>query len=127
MDALIHWLRPGIAAKRRSRESHKRLRMLLLLLSVHTSMTAAADPPHNVLVIYSDDRLLPANLELDAALRESLARRAGRPVEIYAEFLEGLRFSGAAYEATMSAFLAKKYSEIVPEVVVLGGAPATRF
>ena len=127
MDALIHSKNPSIARRRRLRESVDLTSLLLLLMSLCLSLSAAAEPVRNVLVIYSDNRLLPANLEVDGALRESLVGSAARPIELYSEFLDRSRFAGDAYEATTSTFLAQKYSASVPDVVVAGGEYALRF
>ena len=131
MDASIHSRNPSIAQLRRRGEliaakAGGCLILLWIALSV-APWPAAADPVHNVLVVYSDNRLLPANLEIDAALREALIGPTKSPVELYTEFLDRSRFAGAAYEATTSTYLAEKYSASVPEVVVAGGEYALRF
>jgi len=127
MDALIHSRRPSIAPLRRRRDSGDLKTLLLLWLSLCLALPAMADPVRNVLVVYSDNRLLPANLEVDSALRESLIGAPGRPIELFTEFLDRSRFAGDAYEATTSTFLAQKYASTAPEVIVAGGEYALRF
>ncbi len=117
MDALIHSINPSIAQRRRRRELVDLKSVLLLLISACLSLSAAAEPVRNVLVIYSDNRLLPANVEVDGALRDALVAATGRPVELFSEFLDRSRFAGDAYESTTSTFLAQKYSANVPDVV----------
>ena len=129
MDASIHSRNPGIAQLRRRGVliAAKAVGCLILLCMSLTIAPAAADPVRNVLVIYSDNRLLPANLEVDAALREALVGPTKSGVELYTEFLDRSRFAGAAYEATTSTYLAEKYANALPEVVVAGGEYALRF
>ncbi len=127
MEALIHSINPSIAHLRRPRKSGDLKSVLLLAMSLCLSLPAVADPVRNVLVIYSDNRLLPANLEVDSALRESLVGTTARPIELYTEFLDRSRFAGDAYEATTSTFLAQKYSSSAPEVLITGGDYALRF
>ncbi len=64
----------------------------------------------NVLVIYSNGRLLPANVEADRGLREGLAGAAGPAANVFDEFLDVPRFGGAEFVETMSAFLRGKYA-----------------
>ena len=130
MDASIHSRNPSIAQLRRRGDliAAKAVGCLILLcMSLSVAPSAVADPVRNVLVIYSDNRLLPANLEVDAALREALVGPTKSGVELYTEFLDRSRFAGAEYEATTSAYLAEKYANALPEVVVAGGEYALRF
>ncbi len=80
---------------------------------------------HAVLVVFSDNRLLPVDVEVDEALRGTLAQSTD--VDVYTEFLDRSRFSGAAYEAAMVDLLRTKYANPAPEAVVAGGLYATQF
>lgn len=84
--------------------------------------TTAAQAPL-VLVIYSNNRLLPANVEADQGLREAIPHS----VEQRAEFLDAPRFVGDAYLAATTLFLKEKYAARPPAVVVAAGAEALRF
>ena len=81
----------------------------------------------NVLVIYSNGRLLPANVEADRGLREALSGGAGPAVNVFDEFLDVPRFSGAAFQASMSTYLREKYAAQRPSVIVAGGPEALTF
>lgn len=81
----------------------------------------------NVLVIYSNGRLLPANVEGDHGLREGLKDSAGHAVNVFDEFLDIPRFSGPAYFNAMTAYLHQKYGSHPPDVIVVGGAEALFF
>lgn len=95
--------------------------------------TAAAVAPafgaqaRTVLVIFSDNRLLPANLEADQALRDAIVGSEERPVELFAEFLDRAHFNDDAYEATLAKYLREKYAKRRPDVIVTGGTYALAF
>jgi signal transduction histidine kinase len=82
---------------------------------------------HNVLVLYANGRLLPANVEADRALVERFAARADLSVALASEFLDSPRFGGEAYERAMADFLREKYAAAPPEVVIAGGQAALEF
>jgi C4-dicarboxylate-specific signal transduction histidine kinase len=81
----------------------------------------------NVLVLYSNNRLLPANIEIDRGLRETIAQVAGRNVSVFAEFLGAPVFSGQAFEQDTAHYLRRKYSGHPPQVVVVAGDEAFEF
>lgn len=80
-----------------------------------------------VLVIYSNNRLLPANIEADRGLREVLTDTPDRDVELFSEFLDLPAFSGPTYHRTVVSYLADKYAVRRPEVIVAGGGAAFEF
>jgi signal transduction histidine kinase len=87
----------------------------------------AAPKAANVLVLYSNGRLLPANVEGDRGLREALVDGTGHAVNVFDEFLDIPRFSGPAYFSAMTAYLHQKYGPYPPDVIVVGGAEALVF
>lgn len=101
--------------------------LVLLSLCMASSQTAAAAETRNVLVLYSNSRLLPANLAAEQGLRETLVSTPERRVELYAEFLDVPRFGGDAYSRTIATYLREKYREHPPDVVVAAGDAALDF
>ncbi len=81
-----------------------------------------------ILLLFSNDRLLPANVELDEGLRSALGEE-GRDgvVEIFAEFLDAVRFPGPERAATMETYLRARYAPGNPDVVVAMGDLALEF
>jgi signal transduction histidine kinase len=79
-----------------------------------------------VLVLYENNRLLPANVEADRGLIRVVAAH-GEPVEVSAEFLDYPRFGGDDYVGTISTYLREKYRTHPPAVVVAGGNGALAF
>lgn len=84
---------------------------------------APAGENRHVLVLYSNDRLLPANLEFEAGLREILADST----ELSTEFLDYPRFDGESYIRALALFLNEKYARRPPTVLVVGGEEALGF
>ena len=100
--------------------------LIAVCLQVSSPPVLAADA-HNVLVLYSNGRLLPANIEVDRGLAGVFATRPDLPVDASAEFLERAKFRGEAYERTLVAYLREKYAAHPPEVIVTGGEGALEF
>ncbi len=84
---------------------------------------APAGENRSVLVLYSNHRLLPANLEFEAGLRETLANST----ELNAEFLDYPRFDGESYMRALTTFLREKYALRPPAVLVVGAEGALDF
>ena len=84
----------------------------------------AQRPTKRVLVFYSDERLVPANIIVDEAIPATFAADASHRIELYSEFLDGVRFPGE--EQRQREFLREKYRERSPDLVmaVSGGALA---
>lgn len=81
-----------------------------------------------VLLLYSNDRLLPANLQFDEGLRTALdpdGRQAR--VAIFYEFLDATRLGGTRHEELMEYYLRERYREAPPSVLVAAGTQALRF
>ena len=86
----------------------------------------ATRAPRRVLVLYSDNRLLPANLQFDASLREALRPHDGEPIDYCSEFLDEVRFP-AHHQERMFDLLRAKYGENPPDVIVAFALPALDF
>jgi hypothetical protein len=99
--------------------------MLLILNLVGTGAAGEASTPvQRVLVLYSDERLLPANIIVDEAIRAAFAVGTSNRVEFYSEFLNVARFPGEEEEQQQRDFFRDKYRERLPdlEFAVSGGA-----
>ncbi|MDM0072143.1 ATP-binding protein [Variovorax sp. J31P207] len=77
----------------------------------------AADA-RNVLVLYSNGRLVPANVDVERGFKSSIVDSADRPVEIFSEFLDYPEFVGEDYENTVTTYLRNKFAKRPPDVVV---------
>jgi PAS domain S-box-containing protein len=83
--------------------------------------------PPRVLLLYSNDRLLPANLRFDSGFREVLDQGFGERYELFTEFLDAVRFPGEQRNDAMAASLRVRYKERPPQVLVAGGPEALDF
>ena len=80
-----------------------------------------------VLVIFSDDRLLPANIVADEALRKALMAGRGNQIEFYSEYLDASRFPGEFQDVRRRDYLRDKYAGLQPDLIFAGGSAATDF
>jgi C4-dicarboxylate-specific signal transduction histidine kinase len=104
-----------------------RLLALVLLCALAWPCAAWAAEVHRVLVLYSNGRLLPANVEGDRAIAERLAQRTDLRIELSSEFLDSPRFSGEAYERAVADYLRTKYAAEPPQVLVAAAEEALAF
>lgn len=91
------------------------------------SVWAQTAPGRNVLVLFSNGRLLPANVEIDRGLSEGFALRPDVQTELSVEFLDAPKFSGPAYADTVAAYLRDKYAASAPEAIIAMGPEALTF
>ena len=102
--------------------------MLVIIASTGSGLVAQPTTPlRRVLVLYSDERLLPANIIADEAIRATFAEDAENRIEFHSEFLDVSRFPGEAQQQRERDFLRDKYRERPPDLVIAGGGPALEF
>jgi len=89
--------------------------------------TASAIAAKNVLILYSNNRLVPGNVAVDRGLVAALSSGGGRTVRIYSEFLDQPEFSGNAYEDLVVAYLHGKYAASPPDAMVAVSDSALSF
>ncbi len=100
--------------------------MVSCIACVAPAAVLAADA-RNVLVIFSDSRQLPANVEAEQALHQTIVSTEERPVDLYAEFLDRSHFDSESYPETTVRYLREKYAVRAPDVVVAGGTYALQL
>ena len=95
------------------------------------SLAAAVPTPpatdRSVLVLYSNGRLLPANVEFDQGLRAALSAAPGSGREVFDEFIDIPRFDTSEHLRTMETYLRDKYAHRPPTLLVTAGEEALRF
>jgi hypothetical protein len=99
--------------------------MLPILNLAGTSAAGQAPAAgQRVLILYSDERLLPANIIMDEAIRTAFAGGTKNRVEFYSEFLDVARFPGDEQQQRQRNFFRDKYRERPPNLVIAvsGGA-----
>ena len=95
--------------------------------SAEIPAAAAMKQSQRVLVLYSDERLLPANIAIDEAIRATFAASTGNQVEFYSEFLDRTRFPGDTQEQRQRDFFRDKYRERPPDLVIAVSGAALAF
>ena len=81
-----------------------------------------------VLVLFSNDRLLPANQEIEKGLRRAFAGNHGDPtVDLFGEFLDTVRFPDPAMAAAIERFLRDRHQSKPPAVCIAIGPQALDF
>jgi signal transduction histidine kinase len=105
----------------------RRLRWLIAALALVLANVAGADETRQLLVLYSNNRLLPANIAVDAGLRESIASGREQSIHIFSEFLDEPEFGGDTYELAVSTYLREKYAARPPNAVLLVGDTTLAF
>ena len=100
---------------------------MVVLTWLSLAQAAEGTEPRNVLVLYSNNRLVPGNVAVDRGLRAVLTAPSSPPVQFFSEFLDRPEFSGDAYEATMTKYLREKYSTRPPAAIVTVSDEALDF
>jgi hypothetical protein len=84
--------------------------LLLAVAPLAAARGAAAVAMKRIVVLYSNSRLVPANVELDRGIRAALMSHGTESARIFSEFLDSPEFSGDAYEEMMISYLHGKYA-----------------
>jgi len=90
-------------------------------------LSAIAAPAKSVLVLYSNNRLVPGNVAVDHGLGAALQNTGERSVRTYSEFLDSPEFSGEAYENLVVSYLHGKYAGSPPDAIVAVSDDALGF
>jgi signal transduction histidine kinase len=101
----------------------------LLAIVALWPVTAVAEAPvrKDVLLLYADSMLLPANVVTDRELRSALGADAGIPVRFYTEALDLSWFPDKEVERATLELLRAKYANRNLALVIPVGPPAIRF
>lgn len=86
------------------------------LAQLHTSH--AQERRQRVLMLYPDNNLFPQSVIAGSTARKRMIERSRAPLEYYSDFLDLARFPGEAYEARLERYLADKYRDRKPDVIL---------
>ncbi len=99
----------------------------LALLVAAGTLARGAELPR-VLILFSNDRLLPANQRLDEGIRRALDPQGNQSsVAFFGEFLDATRIVGPEREAMMEQYLKDRFRDLPPRVVIALGPEALKF
>jgi signal transduction histidine kinase len=97
------------------------------LLAAAAEPAMAAENSANVLVIYANSRLLPANVKYDQGLRAAIAQSKQRQVSIFDEFLDVPRLNASTSTQSMVLYLHDRYVQTPPDVIIAANDAALQF
>jgi hypothetical protein len=105
-----------------------RLALCVLAFLAAAAVSTRAAEPSRVLVLFSNDRLLPANLHLDEGIRRALDPEGNQSnVTFFGEYLDAARIPGPGHAAMMEQYLKDRYGALPPQVVIAVGPQALDF
>jgi PAS domain S-box-containing protein len=87
-----------------------RLPILAWTFACLTTLAAGSEETKRVLLLHGGEKDTPANEVMDRIIRARLKEGAGRPVEIYTEYLDVSRFPDKKYQQLNSHYLREKYA-----------------
>jgi C4-dicarboxylate-specific signal transduction histidine kinase/ABC-type uncharacterized transport system substrate-binding protein len=74
--------------------------------------------PRNILAVFEGERMTPAIVVIDKVLGQQFETAPGAGVNYFAEFMDAVRFPGAANEETFARFLRDRYSAKKLDVLI---------
>jgi len=101
--------------------------IIAALPAAASTAALAAGDARNVLVLYGTTRLLPANIQFDHGLRETIMASANPSVVMFDEFLDVSRPGGLTDARPVVEYLNSKYASRPPSVIITGNDDALRF
>jgi len=115
---ILFLTQPGIASL---------LLSLALLFVPYPALAGAAQQAKTVLLLYSYQAVLPANLEWDSGIRQALENTGQQPIEFYTEYLDLAQFPDEAYLHSLLNLLTIKYSGKKIDILIPVGDLAFTF
>ena len=122
-------MRRARGSERRDRQLWRRAVPWLISIAVLTVIAAngAAADTKRVLMLFSNDSLLPAGNAVASSFQRTLEAENPDGVEIFTEFLDADRFPGPAHEARMESLLRDKYASTPIDLAIAIGPQALGF
>lgn len=99
----------------------------MVLAGIAGQCLAETPLPANILVLYSNDRLLPANREVERGFMEQVRDGLATNLHVYSEYLDAPFFAGERYRSLTAEYLGRKYAGRPVHVVVAVGTEALWF
>ncbi len=103
------------------------LTLCLSLPSLGVAQSVGTVNVKNVVVVYSHESVLPANVIVDRMLRENMRVAGEWQIEIYSEYLDTARFSSGEHLDRSMTYLKEKYSDLSVDLLIAGGYESLNF
>jgi PAS domain S-box-containing protein len=101
--------------------------LVLLLLLAQPLRAAEPRETKRVLVLYGEEKALPAHELTDQGLRATFQSDRLFDVQLFPEYLDHSRFYSAGYGRTVAEYLRRKYADIKIDAIITVGPPAIDF
>jgi len=104
--------------------------LLIFLLSPidgETATASASKPKKRILLVYSHDKLLPAQELSEKGIRSITQSNSAFEIELFHEYLDVVRFDQPEYQETLARFLGDKYSVARPDLIITIFPQASTF
>jgi len=101
--------------------------LLVVLLDSGSATAAIVGRSPRVLILYPFDERLPATSIAGESARARLIGETAGKIDLFSEFLDLSRFPHQIHIDRMARYLAEKYTDQRPDVVIAMGAEAARF
>jgi PAS domain S-box-containing protein len=106
---------------------HAMCACIVLALCGWEAIASRADETKRVLIIHSNQSVLPATIIVDASIRQEMQAQLPGRLEIFSEFLDTERFPEPEHETQMAAFLREKYAKHPIDLLIVTGSQALDF
>jgi PAS domain S-box-containing protein len=87
----------------------------------------AQEAPRRVLLLYPYDSVSPATLTAGTAIRKRLLEESSLKIDIHSDFLDLARFPAETDQLRSARYLAEKYADNPPEIIMPLSPEAQRF
>lgn len=120
---------PPIRSRRRVQNAVGFLIFILaaILLTASFAVAEIIGRSPRVLILYPYDERLPATSIAGESARHRLQEKTAGKIDLFSEFLDLSRFPANVHIDRMARYMAEKYSDHRPDVVIALGEPSTRF
>ena len=99
----------------------------LAVLIIGRQSADAEETPRRALLLYPYDSVSPATLTAGTAIRKRLNEESSSKVDIHSSFLDLARFPSEADQLRAARYLAEKYTDNPPKIIMPLSPEAQRF
>jgi formate hydrogenlyase transcriptional activator len=98
--------------------------VFLIRCLFNPDLALCSEPQKSVLVIYTDEKVLPGNIIFDQSLRAAFKSLSSNPIVFYTEYLEFTRFPDKDSRQELYRFYRLKYAHRKFDLIITAGSGA---
>src|SRR5262245_56799659 len=118
----------NLAPKLRLRDFASRLILVCACVATATALAfGQASPEKKVLVLYWDNKDVPANVSFDDGFREGMLAEPNSAWQLFNEYLDSARFPAEQQTRLLYEYLKQKYANVNIDAVVASPDPSLDF